>query len=106
MHTAHDVSSAVPVHRPRMVRERRRHRAPKIGILLVYIFMLGGVAARLYCLPIYSMDSIQNRGNALLIKKSDPAGFRNIQPDTFLVPPRLSSRNQSAALTPPWYDPS
>ena len=38
----------------------------------MYIFLLAGVARHLYYKPIYSMDSIQYMGNALLMEEHDP----------------------------------
>jgi hypothetical protein len=57
---------------PLLLRGRGRKRAA-IGIFLLYLFMLGGVTTRLYRMPIYSMDSIQYMGNALLMEERDPA---------------------------------
>ncbi|MGA2021729.1 MAG: hypothetical protein ABSH02_14150 [Candidatus Sulfotelmatobacter sp.] len=75
MHAARDVTisnSAASARGPLLVRGGGRKGAAKIGIFLLYILLLGGVAIRLYRLPIYSMDSIQYMGNALLMEEHDP----------------------------------
>jgi hypothetical protein len=43
----------------------------RIAIFLCYALMLGGLALHLYRWPIYSMDSIQYMGNALLMDDTD-----------------------------------
>jgi hypothetical protein len=75
MHAAHNVdisTSTTSVPRPLLVREQGRKGAVKIGVFVLYILMLGGVAIRIYRTPTYSMDSIQYMGNALLMEERDP----------------------------------
>ncbi|MFZ0419578.1 MAG: hypothetical protein WAM04_15870 [Candidatus Sulfotelmatobacter sp.] len=75
MHAARDAtisSSASSARGPLLVRGSGRKGAAKIGMFLLYILLLGGVAIRLYRMPIYSMDSIQYMGNALLMEERDP----------------------------------
>jgi hypothetical protein len=57
---------------PLLVRGHRQKRAIKAGVLALYLFLLAGVAIHLYHNPIYSMDSIQYMGNALLMEERDP----------------------------------
>jgi len=71
MRAAHDVTISAPVPGPRLVRGRGRKTAGGL-LFLLYIFMLGGVAIHLYHKPIYSMDSLQYMGNALLMEERDP----------------------------------
>jgi hypothetical protein len=72
MHAAHDVTISSSAPGPRLVGGQGRKGAANVGILFLYVILLGGVAIRLYRKPIYSMDSIQYMGNALLMEERDP----------------------------------
>src|SRR5260370_31555889 len=50
---------------------RQKMRANR-AVFLLYVLMLAGAAIHLYRKPIYSMDSIQYMGNALLMEERDP----------------------------------
>src|SRR5260370_40097245 len=50
---------------------RQKMRANR-AVFLLYVVMLAGAAIHLYRKPIYSMDSIQYMGNALLLEERDP----------------------------------
>ena len=72
MRAAQDVPISTLARGPRLVGVRGRKSAANVGILFLYVILLGGVAIRLYRMPIYSMDSIQYMGNALLMEERDP----------------------------------
>jgi hypothetical protein len=71
MHAAQNVTIALPDHKPLLERQQPKGKM-KIGIFLLYVLLLAGVARHLYYKPIYSMDSIQYMGNALLMEEHDP----------------------------------
>jgi hypothetical protein len=71
MHAAQDVTIALPAQKP-LLEGRQPIGKMKIGIFFLYIFLLAGVARHVYHKPIYSMDSIQYMGNALLMEERDP----------------------------------
>jgi hypothetical protein len=60
------------VHRPQLWRGREGRRAANGAILFLYVLMLGGISVHVYRTPVYSMDSIQYMGNALLMEERDP----------------------------------
>jgi hypothetical protein len=72
MSAAQDFTISNQVHSPLLVRGTQRNHMPKSAIFFLYVLLLGGVAVRLYHKPIYSMDSIQYMGNALLMEEHDP----------------------------------
>jgi hypothetical protein len=72
MSAAQDFTISDQVHGPLLVRGTERKHALKSGIFFLYVLLLGGVAVHLYRKPIYSMDSIQYMGNALLMEEHDP----------------------------------
>ncbi len=71
MNAAQNVTIPVPVQRPLLVREPVR-KTRNAAIFLLYVLLLSGAAIHLYRKPIYSMDSIQYMGNALLMEERDP----------------------------------
>ncbi len=73
MHKVGSVTISTPTARPVLVQSRRRSRRTRLAISLAYVCLLGGASVRLYRKPIYSMDSIQYMGNALLMEERDPA---------------------------------
>jgi len=89
MHAAQDSTIFSSKPGPLFVWGRGRKGA-KIGIFLLYIFMMGGAAIHLYRTPVYSMDSIQYMGNALLMEESDPVEIhRRVYSEVArAVPPR------------------
>lgn len=73
MIAAQNVNIPAPVRQPSL--EWKQHGGKtraNAGIFALYVLMLGGVAIHLYRTPIYSMDSIQYMGNALLMEERDP----------------------------------
>jgi hypothetical protein len=71
MHAAQNVTIALPDQKPLLERQQPKGKM-KIGIFFLYVLLLAGVARHLYYKPIYSMDSIQYMGNALLMEEHDP----------------------------------
>src|ERR1700734_297754 len=71
MHAAQNVTIALPDQKPLLERQQPKGKM-KIGIFFLYVLLLAGVARPLYSKPIYSMDSIQYMGNALLMEEHDP----------------------------------
>ncbi len=73
MNAAQNVNIPATVRQPSLVWEQQgqKMRANRTVILL-YVLMLAGAAIHLYRTPIYSMDSIQYMGNALLMEERDP----------------------------------
>jgi hypothetical protein len=71
MGAAYNVTVSSPERGPLLVRERGRGRAASRAIFFLYVLALGGVSLHLYRTPIYSMDSIQYMGNALLMEETD-----------------------------------
>lgn len=71
MNVASRVTEPVSAQGPRLVRGQAGKSALARGVFFLYILMLGGLAARLYHSPVYSMDSIQYMGNALLMDGTD-----------------------------------
>ena len=72
MSAAQDFTISDQVHGPLLVRGPERQHTLKSAIFFLYVLLLGGVAVHLYHKPIYSMDSIQYMGNALLMEEHDP----------------------------------
>jgi hypothetical protein len=70
MHAVRDAMIYGQDRRPLLVREQ--DRATNRTIFLLYVLLLGGAAIHLYRKPMYSMDSIQYMGNALLMEERDP----------------------------------
>jgi len=62
----------VPGRQPQLVLRRGRKTVADGAALFLYILILSGAAIHLYRTPIYSMDSIQYMGNALLMEERDP----------------------------------
>ncbi|MGA7217667.1 MAG: hypothetical protein WBX38_05105 [Candidatus Sulfotelmatobacter sp.] len=73
MHKVGSVTISIPAARPVLVQSLRRGRTKRLAISLAYLCLLAGASVRLYRKPIYSMDSIQYMGNALLMEERDPA---------------------------------
>ena len=71
MGAAYNVTVSSPERGPLLVRERGRGRAASRAIFFLYVLALAGVSLRLYRTPVYSMDSIQYMGNALLMEETD-----------------------------------
>lgn len=71
MHAVQNVTIALPAKKPLLERHQPKGKI-KVGIFFLYIFLLAGVARHLYYKPIYSMDSIQYMGNALLMEERNP----------------------------------
>jgi hypothetical protein len=71
MHATQHAATPPPAPGPLLVRVQGRRPAGG-AFFLLYLLLLGGVAIRLYHKPIYSMDSIQYMGNALLMEERDP----------------------------------
>jgi hypothetical protein len=69
--TAQDLTISDQVRGPLLVRGTERKHAPKGWTFFLYVLLRGGVAVHLYHKPIYSMDSIQYMGNALLMEEHD-----------------------------------
>ncbi|MGD0567237.1 MAG: hypothetical protein ABSA78_02435 [Candidatus Sulfotelmatobacter sp.] len=71
MGAAYNVSVSSQERGPRLVHERGRGRAASRAIFFLYVLALAGVSLHLYRTPVYSMDSIQYMGNALLMEETD-----------------------------------
>ena len=71
MHAAQNVTIPLLEQRPPLERPQPKGTM-RMWIFLLYILLLAGVARHLYYKPIYSMDSIQYMGNALLMEEHDP----------------------------------
>jgi hypothetical protein len=65
-----EVRNAPLAYRPRLSRWHGRRSVATGAIFFLYVLMLGGVSTRLYRKPVYSMDSIQYMGNALLMEET------------------------------------
>lgn len=72
MSAAPNATIASPADPPRLLRRPARKSALTRAILPFYVAFLGGIAIHLYRKPVYSMDSIQYMGNALLMQERDP----------------------------------
>jgi hypothetical protein len=70
MNAAPNVTIPSPVRQPLLV-EQGRNRRTLEAVFFLYAVILFGCALHLYRAPLYSMDSIQYMGNALLMEKSD-----------------------------------
>lgn len=73
MGAAPNVSVSELDRRPLLVHARSRGRVASRAIFFLYLLALGGVSLHLYRTPMYSMDSIQYMGNALLMEETDIA---------------------------------
>jgi hypothetical protein len=56
---------------PRQQLWRERKRVTNLAALVLYVLMLSAISIHLYRKPVYSMDSIQYMGNALLMEDTD-----------------------------------
>jgi len=72
MNAVQNVADPGPVRRPQLVSGQGRKTVGDLAAFLVYVLILSGAAIHLYRTPIYSMDSIQYMGNALLMEERDP----------------------------------
>jgi len=72
MQATQNVTISAPAQGPPLLLEGGPKGASKVGIFLLYLVLLSGVAIRIYRMPTYSMDSIQYMGNALLMEERDP----------------------------------
>jgi hypothetical protein len=71
MGAAHNIDISSPERGPLLVRARGRGRVASRAIFFLYLLAMGGASLHLYRTPMYSMDSIQYMGNALLMEKTD-----------------------------------
>ena len=72
MNAVQNMAIPAPVRQPQLVLGQGRKTAADGAAFLLYVLILGGAAIHLYHTPIYSMDSIQYMGNALLMEERDP----------------------------------
>ncbi len=71
MQAARNLTIALPDQKPLLEWQQPKGKK-KIEIFFLYVLLLAGVARHLYYKPIYSMDSIQYMGNALLMEEREP----------------------------------
>jgi hypothetical protein len=72
MNAVQNVAIPAAVPQPQLVLRRGRKTVADGALFVLYVLMLCGAAIHLYRTPIYSMDSIQYMGNALLMEERDP----------------------------------
>ena len=70
MNAVQNVRISSPVRRPVLMEQRRNKRRGQV-VFLLYALMLLGNSYHLYRTPVYSMDSLQYMGNALLMEGND-----------------------------------
>jgi hypothetical protein len=66
-----EVTGASEVDRPHLLQGRGQRSAANFAVFFLYVVMLGGSSIHLYRKPVYSMDSLQYMGNALLMEETD-----------------------------------
>jgi len=72
MQAVQNVTISAPARGPQLVPGESRRSAANGAVYFLYALMLAGVSIHLYHKPIYSMDSVQYMGNALLMEETDP----------------------------------